>query len=390
MNQTTPKLSQSEKLAWLDAIRGLMALNVVLCHFADIYYPQMNFVAYAENAGGLLSLFALTPLSVLVNGNIAVQYFFVLTGFLVARSFFTKPITAGQIPTRSLNRYVRLLPVVVIATVFTHMTMVFGLQHHFSIAGQVGHRDFLQQYCNFEPTVPVLLFNALVDPFSHHGSAYIVPFWTITYEFWGYIVAMIICLLLRERKMRRLEYMIVALLFLREWDPVYIAFIMGIFVADLEYNEHESVFPVFFGQWLRKKAVLAVLFVGGVYLACCPVEFTFVHAWLGMIPDITPELVRAAGVALLLFVLLNFSRVQTLLSWKPLVALGEISFEVYAIHWPLMLSLQAWLFARMIQVWSYDLAAVMSFVLTIPVVYISAAAVHAVCRKLSFRRKKAR
>ncbi len=79
---------EQDRLEYLDGIRSLMAINVVLCHFVEVYYPQMYYQAYAESMGGVLSWFASTPLSVLVNGNVAVQYFFVLTGFLVARSVF--------------------------------------------------------------------------------------------------------------------------------------------------------------------------------------------------------------------------------------------------------------------------------------------------------------
>jgi len=30
-----------KRLKFLDGLRGLMALNVVLCHFVCVYYPQM-------------------------------------------------------------------------------------------------------------------------------------------------------------------------------------------------------------------------------------------------------------------------------------------------------------------------------------------------------------
>ena len=60
------------KLEFLEGIRGIAALNVVVCHFVVVYFPQMYYESYA-NLGGRLSLVAKTPLSVLVNGDVAVR-----------------------------------------------------------------------------------------------------------------------------------------------------------------------------------------------------------------------------------------------------------------------------------------------------------------------------
>lgn len=32
---------EQDRLEYLDGIRSLMAINVVLCHFVEVYYPQM-------------------------------------------------------------------------------------------------------------------------------------------------------------------------------------------------------------------------------------------------------------------------------------------------------------------------------------------------------------
>lgn len=72
-----------ERKKYLDGLRGVMAISVVTCHFICVYYPEMLFHTYAANAGWK-SIVARTPLSALINGDFAVQYFFVLSGFLTA------------------------------------------------------------------------------------------------------------------------------------------------------------------------------------------------------------------------------------------------------------------------------------------------------------------
>jgi len=92
------KGSTTGKLAYLEGIRGLMAFNVVLCHFICIYYPQMYFPDFEGVSKGFLCYFSTTPLSILINGNIAVQYFFVLTGFLVGKTFLQGPYLHAAFP----------------------------------------------------------------------------------------------------------------------------------------------------------------------------------------------------------------------------------------------------------------------------------------------------
>ena len=98
-------------LPYLEGLRGVMAVNVILSHFVIVYYPEMYFPEYAQD-GGLLTLFAKTPLSIFVNGNIAVQFFFVLTGFLVCRSVILNDAERPSlIVEKFINRYFRLVVV---------------------------------------------------------------------------------------------------------------------------------------------------------------------------------------------------------------------------------------------------------------------------------------
>lgn len=377
----TAESCSSEKLPFLDGIRGCMALNVILCHFVCVYFPQMYFQYYADTIGGPLSLFANTPLSVLVNGNIAVQYFFTLTGFLVGRSFFTKAIPSGEIASRSVKRYFRLLPVVLLTTLFTFATMVLRLQKHLQIADSVMNGAFLTNYCNFDPSWPDLLINIFVYPFIRY-SAYVGPFWTIRYEFFGYILSMVVCLIFRENKFRKLGYAAAAVLCFSQLNANYVPFLLGVFAADLQYNQNPDFLEPFYQKWIHRKITISLLLLLGLYFACCPMYFTSIYAIWGHVPKIGTETLRAFGVALVLYALLQLPRVQHGLSHPFLLFLGRYSFEVFAIHWPIMLSFQAWLFSVLIQSLPYAPAAVLAFLITIPVIYCSAVLMAVLVKKL--------
>ncbi len=368
--------SASGKLEFLDGIRGLMAFNVILCHFVCVYYPQMYYPEYAESMGGFLGLFATTPLSALINGNIAVQYFFVLTGFLVGRSFFTRSLSARVIPDRSIKRYFRLLPIVFAATVFTFLTMRLGLQYHLKISDMVHNTYFLKDYCNFVERLISLPQNIFVFPFFSEGSSYVGPFWTIRYEFWGYIFTMVLCVIFREQHYRYPQYFLVTAILLKEWQVNYVPFLMGVFVADLQFNDAPAFLKKPGADIRRNKAARFAMVMLGLYFAACPMYFTGIHSCLKLTPYISTGLIRAFGISLLLFVLLDAPKAQKCFSHPLLLWIGDRSFEVYAFHWPLMLSLQAWIFFRLADRCSYDVAAVTAFLLTLPVIYLTAHLVH--------------
>lgn len=360
------------KLSYLEGMRALMVLNVILCHFVCVYYPEMYFTAYK----GPLSCFATTPLSALVNGNIAVVFFFVLTGFLVGRSTFLKEVDIKLIRTKSVNRYLRLLPVVVIVTAFTFVTMKLGLQYHLAITNENVNMNFLYTYCNFEASLGSLISNSLFWPFVDY-SAYVGPFWTISYELWGYIIVLLTAYVLKDSRYRRIIYFIIMVVMVVCLDAYYSIFVLGLFVADLAFNKNPTICDKFYKKIITNKVFLAISFCASVYFACCPMyEDSVLYSFWYKLPILNHILLRGFGMALFVWVSANSTLIQKILSVKPLVRLGEVSFETYALHWPLMLSCEAGLFLLFSKSLSYNIAVILSFVITLIIIYVTSILLH--------------
>ncbi len=361
-------MNPNRRLTHLEGMRALMALNVILCHFVCVYYPQMYFTG--EQYSGALTIFATTPLSALVNGDIAVVFFFALTGFLVGRSVFLKGDGFRVLPGKTINRYLRLLPTVAIATLFAFLAMKLGLMNHLKIANENANTEFLSGYCNFDPTIGSLLLDMFVAPFVR-SSKYIGPFWTIKYEFLGYILVLAVAVLLRKSKWRRLAYLLITALLGITWgDSCFCIFIFGLIVADLEFNENPTVCGKLYSKLLTNKIFITICFFAATYFACCPIYGNSpLYAFLLRIPMLGTTLLRGFGMALFIWVSLKSRFVQKILSWKPLVFLGEMSFETYAIHWPLMLICEAGLFLVLEKHLSYDAAALLAFAVTLVAIY---------------------
>ncbi len=369
------------KFEFLDGLRGLMAINVIICHFICVYFPQMYFEKFAEQDESILTVFAKTPLSILVNGDIAVRYFFVLTGLLVGISVFTKKPSGEDVIKKCANRYFRLLPIVLLATLFTYVCMVFGLQNHLNILDKVPYGDFLDDYCNFTPSIMNLLKNIFFNPFCRM-SDYVGPFWTIRYEFWGYVFSMVACYVLKDSKYRRLSYIAVSAALFVQHLPQYIPFFLGIFVADLLFNKNETLLGRYYENILHKKWFWICCYAVGLYFAACPMYFTGIYSLWGKIPYLDTKLLRAVGIALIIFVTMKSSVMQRIFEFKLFRWLGKISFEVYAIHWPLMLSVEAGAFMMLINKYDYNIAACLAFAITLPLIYISAILLHILVRQI--------
>lgn len=348
----------------LDGIRGLMAINVVICHFICAYYPEMYFID--STAGNkILKLFAYTPLSALVNGNIAVQYFFVLSGFLTASMvFYSNKKNAKQITEKCISRYFRLLPMILAATFLTFILMKENLMYHLDIVGMLKNGSFYESYCNFKPTLIDCLYNGFIRTFIK-SSNYVGPFWTIRYELLGYIVCIICCTLLKGNKARRIIYIcIVLVLCIINMEFYYLLpFILGVYIADfIIYRDDETTyFSKYYNKILYSRKFEIICFCIGIYLSTIPMFYVGIHSWLGIFKVLPTSVFRAIGLAIIFYLIQMKKFGKKFFETRCLQWLGKISFPIYSFHWPLMLSFQSYVFSKLILRYSYDIASIIAF-----------------------------
>jgi uncharacterized membrane protein YcfT len=73
------------RIAYLESIRGLAALQVLLLHFFAAFAPDLVFALPAGAA--VAAAIHLSPLYFLYDGYSAVYIFFALSGYVLSRSF---------------------------------------------------------------------------------------------------------------------------------------------------------------------------------------------------------------------------------------------------------------------------------------------------------------
>lgn len=370
------------KLAFLDGIRGLMAISVILHHFIQVFYPQLAFYAKAVEIGGPFAWLSTSPLSVFINGNTPVQYFFVLTGFLVCRSVILgRELKLFDLAEKCVNRYLRLLPIVAAAISFSCICMLLKLQYHLIIGEETMNPLLLDGLCNFTPQLKYFLKDIFYTSYLS-GSTYVSPFWAVPYEFWGYIISLFVCRLLKGKRFRRLGYVAVAILLNRFLNPNYVAFMLGALTADILLldGEDSTPFSRFYIRAINSKLGIVIITVLGILPFCCPRTIDPNSAW-AVFSCVSTNVYRALGVAMLLHGLLRAPSVQGFFEKKLFLGIGEMSFAIYGFHWPIMLVVTMRLFALLLKPLGYDGAALLSFGLTLPFIFAVSYGAHLLLEK---------
>lgn len=362
-----------KRLDYLDSIKGIMSLNVVLNHFIIVFYPAMFFID-KNSSNSILENYAKSPFSVLTNGNIAVMFFFSLSGFLTALIIFKSKddFNLKKLIKRGFKKIKNILFLVVPSIFFAYLLMKFDLMFHLKSIGLGINSKFILDYNNFVPTISSVIYDSFIGVFLKK-SLYVGPLWSMKWEFWGTMITMLLILIVRKNKFRRVFYVLSAILLITisaNLPP----FIFGVFIADLYvYDESNATyFSRYYYKIINSNLFLYILMIVGIYFSSVPVSFVGIYSWMSIIPFIHPVLIRSIGIAMIIFFVLKNSLVQKILSTPKLIWLGGISSYIYILHWPIMLSFEHYFFQVMINAnFTFNVSAITSILITIPIIIFS-------------------
>ncbi|HVE41286.1 MAG TPA: acyltransferase [Planctomycetota bacterium] len=293
------------RYVFIDALRGLTALSVVIFH---------------ARGGGHIDTWAATwPAfvdGIVYNMGIAVQIFFVLSGFVIAHSMIRHDVGFGYVGRFLLRRSIRLDPpywasmAMTIALAVVSTRFVAGKVYEFPSLSNLGlHVLYLADLLHYPMIQPV--------------------YWTLCLEIQFYLVFAVL--------------MMVATV-LRRWTSperaFYIVLLPCLVFADLwplgrPPFSNPELFPEQWYQFLSGVAVYWAVSRPGDLRAA---TLAFGNAaLLGVIAAVRQDVAVAMGAAAALLILLAGIR-GTLTTWlgsRPFLFLGTISYSLYLIHNPL-------------------------------------------------------
>jgi peptidoglycan/LPS O-acetylase OafA/YrhL len=300
----------SDRLAALDGLRGLAALTVVFSHYLEAFFP----LAW--------SILFLLPLRPLYDGDLAVSIFFVLSGFVIARSVRGH---ARPLPTLLLRRVLRLSLPMAASLLFAALLLLSFPDVPAQLRLHVPS-DWIRDVYNPPDTGMSAIARQML------GSAYLgertelnPPLWTMRTELIGSLALYAFYKL--APAVRRRGLLLVALVVLLAANlPGYVCFCLGALFC--ETGRTAGTVKAGFQLALGLLLVPAALVMGGIP-----------GAWLGEI--------YAASAAFIVLAVLSSPLLQKALSLPPLRYAGRISFALYLSHFPLLLTVGAFVYLKM-------------------------------------------
>ncbi|MHC1757098.1 MAG: acyltransferase family protein [Methanosarcina sp.] len=363
----------SGKITYLDGLRGIAAVNVMIMHFFVALAPAMVYGSELPShlGGNLEQLFSTTPLGLIGAGNFSVCIFFVLSGYVLTQKYF-KIRDDSIIISGALRRYIRLFIPVFAAVMLSFLLASAGLYRYYIETMMVSAGSNYRGYWTFTPDIFDAIKQAGWNSFFLGGNIYYNPvLWTMTIEFYGSMLVFTMALLFGSLKNRWTFYLAAAVLFLNSY---YLAFVIGMALADT-FNSKTPVLQIF---KTGNKIVLFIILVSGLFIGSYPISpltndslYMFLNNGFFETPKVTYHII---GAGMVMYTLLNSQGLQNVFSSPVPVFLGKISYSLYLIHFLVISSFTCALFLVLYPVLSYGAAVLiscgLSLLLIIPLSYL--------------------
>ncbi|MGG4341962.1 acyltransferase family protein [Paenibacillus lautus] len=349
------------KIVYLDGLRGLAALIVVVSHFFQVFVPSVFEGRKEIEHFAFEGIAARTPFNLLFNGNFSVCLFFVLSGYVLSYRFFQ---TGDRliIYSSAIRRYFRLAAPALVSVFLAYLIIVLDLGAYDHIRGMT--LSSMPDPFAADANLLVMLKESLVHTFFTYGSQYNPVLWTMTYELFGSFLIFGFLVLCGRRVIRYAAYVLLIYVFN---DSYYLGFVLGMLLADLKHSGRDWL-SYFHAPWMS-----FIWITVGIYLGSYPYLdpegtiysilvwesdgfefFTFYHV---------------IGSFLILIALLNSRWLQALFQHKLFAYLGKISFSLYLVHFTIICTLGCHLFLLFSTFLSYGWNIMVTSLITVPVIF---------------------
>jgi peptidoglycan/LPS O-acetylase OafA/YrhL len=320
---------QSGKVEYLEGLRGIAAMQVVLLHFVSGFMPYT-----AEHAW--------PPLPILFDGHTAVYVFFLISGAVLTPSF-ARP---GTFAAKLGKRLVRLvIPVAAAAAIAT--ALIAAMPHAHDAAAALTESKWLAMDSSGAPTLAHLarevgldslllgyreatLFMPLAPMLTPMERSLDAPFWSLHLELYG-------------------SLLVLCLVTLRGWSPwLYRA---AVVVCAIAFGTHPMflfvsghLLPPDRGKQARNSLGLPLLVLGLSMSAFKnwpileSVRMILAHTELASAPTLFQFQSQLAAIALFLGVR-HSAFLWPILHSAPCRQLGKLSFSIYLLHFPILFTL---------------------------------------------------
>lgn len=358
------------RIKYIDSLKGICCLIVCVGHMVSVFFPAVYFGMTYEMHSGHEKLFFETPLNVLINGPSALMCFLLLSGFVIPLGYYGKGKV--KILTNRGKGYLRLMPMVLIGCLLGWVVMKLQAVYPYRITDLTYSSNYSEWFNNFEAgrllsgDGPVA--DAMINAFIK-SARYNAPLGTIKYIWLNGFLLLCLTKYFSQWKYREVLY---AILFVFsyylgckvQYEYFYFGImLLGMWLCDYYYSPYHA--------WRVKKNKYKALIFGiiGIILAAVPKGSPaegFYH-WVCYF-KITHYLYWAVGWGCLVIAIENSCFIRKVIESKLFQKLGKISFAIFAVHWPVVISLNCYLMLVFIRHISYTKAVLASMLISLAVI----------------------
>ncbi len=350
----------NNKIKYLDGLRGLAALIVVVHHFLLGFYPgHLTGNSYETHLGdGAFEMYiSKSPWNILAGGNFAVCVFFVLSGYVLTKKLQEKE--TNFILFYSVKRYFRLFLPVTFTILLSHILLSCSLNYSLE-AGVIAKSDWwFRTFCASKPSFDYLIKSIFIEVFFRESTFYNTAFWSMSIELLGSFL-LFAAIILNKYTKNNLLLNVLLLFVVSQFNkyPYYCCFIGGLIISQLEIKKQ-----------VVENINLPILSFGacilGIYFGSFPISTNYsgylysnVHAFLMWE---SPVSYHVLGSILLLAGLVFNKKMHHYLENSYLLFLGRISFAVYLLHSLILTSWASFIFLKCFPLMGYDYSFLVSF-----------------------------
>ena len=345
------------QLDYINGLKGIGAGIVYLCHFVFAFYYGMYSLEAVDChlPGDLDIVIGQSPLNTLFSGNFAVRLFLVMSGYVLCLGYF-KSRDKKRLVSSACKRYIRLLPPILVSNVMICLLMLAGAFRNVTVAELTGS-PWLAGFNRCEPNLIQAVLEAVFGCFFVGTNQFNGVLWTIPFLFLGAWLVYAAAWLIGDKKWRYVVYAVIAAATLMtDYAGVFLGFIL----CDVMHSQEKLV------HWVKKqKWLLWLVFAAGFYLSSYPSAGAHLEGTIyGIIPIVMVVPFHLAGALLLVAAVVCLEPLQKLFGWKGFVKLGDISYSLYLVHFPVIATLGCGLFEVLYGKMNYHLAVTVVFVVT--------------------------
>lgn len=314
----------------LDGLRGIAALLVVFCHCAEVdarigdFNPPTNW-----HRADITAALVYSPLHLLWDGEDAVIFFFVLSGFVLSLSYLNGK--ALSYPSYIIRRFFRLYPALISSILFSCFVLL--LTHPFRDAA-------LSTWLPGQGGSTISVGTVAGHFLLLGGNKYQwldVPIWSLVHEVRISIIFPFLMLVLRRTQ---LGFVILSIGIFASAVSVSHFATLGPLSYVLMRTFHYIVFFAFGALLANNRITLIKAFSSlssqSRALMLLVAFLLFCARWVLPIGATAADILAAVGSALLIVCALSFSIFGGWLSGPLSSWLGRISYSLYLIHMPVL------------------------------------------------------